>query len=224
MSNWKCGGCGHVYSFDEWINLLKVPDRDGKALVCKHCGYVFGKDKPLWKTYGEINHRITVLDWVTHLVDIEISTVFLELAHDDYDFGDGKREPNYYESMFFCHKEGERVYVRPPIPDNYDELSRDEQMKAMIGTWTDGVAPVECWLQHRYQTEEQAIKGHKRLTKLLEEGKYLIRYAFEKRRGSKYRVTWRIDFHESYRRILHGAKVHREWEGTGQEYREDRKK
>lgn len=233
MSSWKCGGCGYVYSFDEWMTLHKikaVPDDPepkknyGYTMVCKHCGYAFHHDKPTWKTHGEINHRMTVLNRETHHIDVELSTVFLELAHDDYDFGSGKREPNWYESMFFVSRPGQREYVSPKIPDDYDKLSHDEQMTVLIGsTYTEGCAPMDCWMQQRYQTEEQAIEGHNRWTKLLREGKYLIRYALDKRKDGKYRVTWRIDFDERHRRILHGAKIHRTWEGTAKAYGEDMK-
>lgn len=238
MSNWKCGGCGYVYGFDEWLALHKikaVPDDPdpkknyGYTMVCKHCGYAFHHDKPTWKTHGEINHRITVLDRATHRIDVEISTVFLELAHDDYDFGSGKREPNWYESMIFCSREGERHLIdNPDKPEDweYDKATPEERLRLMTPIWVDGVSKVESWLQRRYQTEEQAIKGHKRLTKLLREGKYLITYALEKvdykdDPNSKYRFEWRIDFHESHRRFLHGARVHEEWEGTAQAYKKD---
>ncbi len=201
MSNWKCGRCGVVYSFEEWMTLGRVkavpddPDPKknyGYTMVCKHCGYVFHHDMPMWKTDGEINHRITVLDRTAHRIDVSISTVFLELAHDDWAFGGGKRTPNWYESMVFCSREGERK--------------------------------IESWIQRRYQTEEQAIEGHKRLTKLLREGKYLITYALEKvdyqDPHSKYRFKWLLDLDERHRRFQHGAKVHEEWEGTTHEYRE----
>ncbi|KKN05114.1 hypothetical protein LCGC14_1090690 [marine sediment metagenome] len=233
MTQWKCGGCGYVYGFDEWLALHKikaVPDDPdpkknyGYTMVCKHCGYAFHHDKPTWKTYGEINHRITIFNRPIP-ISIELSTVFLELGHDDYDFGSGKREPNWYESMFFCHREGEREYKSAVIPDNYDELSKEEQMTALMPGYTEGKPKIECWMQRRYHTEEQAIEGHNRWTKLLREGKYLITYALEKvdykNPNSKYRFEWRIDFDERHRRILHGAKVHRTWEGTAQAYKED---
>ncbi len=240
MSNWKCGGCGYVYPFEEWMTLGKVkavpddPDPEknyGYTMVCKHCGYVFHHDKPVWKTYGEINHRITIFNRPIP-ISIELSTVFLELAHDDHDFGSGKREPNWYESMFFCHREGERHLESPDLPDDWKEqhakmATLKERVKFLAPRWVEGVPKVECWTQQRYQTEEQAIEGHKRWTKLLREGKYLITYALEKMDyddpNSKYRFEWRIDFDERHRRILHGARVHREWEGTAQAYKEDNK-
>lgn len=200
MSNWKCGRCGVVYSFDEWMTLEKVPavtdDPDpkknyGYSMVCKHCGYVFHKDKPIWKAHGEIKHHITSLHWLVnkltrgsapHHVGIELSTVFLELAHDAW-----RAEPNWYETMFFCYREDNKV---------------------------------ECWIQERYHTEEQAIEGHRRWLKLLRDGKYIIRYALDRidyeNPDSKYRFEWRIDFNERHRRMLHGAKVNREMEGTTQ--------
>ena len=237
MNRWKCGGCGYVYGFDEWIALHKIkavpddpePEKNyGYTMVCKHCGYAFHHDKPTWKTHGEINHRITIFHRPIP-ISIEISTVFLELAHDDYDFGSGKREPNWYESMFFCHREGERTLERPTLTDEEHAysltLSIEERLKLTAPSWTEGKPKIGCWVQQRYQTEEQAIEGHKRWTKLLREGKYLITYALEKidyaDPDSKYRFEWRIDFDERHRRVLHGARVHREWEGTAQAYKED---
>jgi len=184
MSDYKCGQCGTVYAFEE---VWDLPNR-----ACKHCGYVFHQDKPVWKAYGEIKHHITSLHWLVnkltpwsapHRIDIELSTVFLEIAHDWF-----RGKPNWYETMFFCYRKGK--------PN------------------------VECWMQERYQTEEQAIKGHRRWLKLFEDGKYLITYALERVNGDRYRFEWHIDFDEKHRRILHGAKVHREIEGTAARYME----
>ncbi|KKL97277.1 hypothetical protein LCGC14_1836050 [marine sediment metagenome] len=245
MSNWKCGRCGVVYSFEEWMTLGRVkavpddPDPKknyGYTMVCKHCGYVFHHDKPIWKTHGEINHRITVLDRTAHRIDVRISTVFLELAHDEWDLGIARlgscwgeaSHPNWYESMIFCSREGERHLAdNPDKPEDweYDKATPEERRRLMTPIWVDGVSKVESWVQRRYHTEEQAIEGHKRLTKLLREGKYLITYALERvdyqDPHSKYRFEWRLDLDERHRRFLHGAKVHEEWEGTTKAYRED---
>ena len=240
---WKCGGCGTTYSFDEWMTLEKVkaveddPDPKknyGYTTVCKHCGYVFHQDKPVWKAYGEIVHHITSLHWLVnklthgrlaapHRIDVELSTVFLEIAHDYW----RDRGPNWYESMFFCHRVGERKLVSPELPDDwrerYAKMTSEERLKYLAPTWTGGKPRVECWMQGRYQTEEQAIEGHKEYLKLLEDGRYLITYALDRidydDPDSKYRFEWRIDFDEKYRRILHGATVDREMEGTAKTYR-----
>lgn len=199
MSNWKCGRCGTVYSFDEFIALLKVPHGSGKAMVCEDCGYIFHQDTPIWKAYGEIKHHITCLHWLVnkltggrlaspHPIDIEISTVFLELAHNWF-----RGKPNWYESMVFA--------IRP------------EGKK------------IGCWLARRYRTEKQALEGHQLWRGLLEDGKYLITYALEKVDSddpeSKYRFEWRIDFSERHRRILHGAKLNSDFEGTAREITEE---
>lgn len=246
LSNWKCGGCGVVYSFEEWMTLQRVPavvdDPDpkknyGYTMVCKHCGYVFHKDKPIWKGYGEIEHHITSLHWLVnklthgklaapHRVDIELSTVFLELAHNDWAWpGEEKREPKWYESMFFPHREGQRTLEMPKLPDDWKEqhaqMSLEERTKFLAPKWTGGKPDVDCWIQQRYHTEEQAIEGHNRWLRLFEAGRYLITYSLERLDSdpeSKYSFRWRIDFDEKYRRILHGAKLSREMEGTVQEY------
>jgi len=206
MADFKCGRCGMNYSFEEYMGLEQIkavaddPDPKknyGYTKVCG-CGYVFHQDSPLWKAYGRIEHHITILHWLVNKltngwlarpspVDVELSTVFLEIAHDRW-----REEPNWYESMFFTGRPEGKV--------------------------------VECYLMSRYRTEEQAIEGHKRWKGLLEDGKYLITYALvkvdDKDPESKYRFEWHIDFNERHRRILHGAKIHREMEGTISEYRE----
>jgi len=223
MSDYKCGRCGTVYAFKE---VWDLPER-----ACKHCGYVFHQDKPVWKAYGEIKHHITSLHWLvnklTHLaaphrVDIELSTVFLEIAHDYW-----RGEPNWYETMFFVHREGERKLESPELPDDWKErmtkMTSEERLKFLAPTWTEGKPKVECWIQERYRTEEQAIEGHRRWLKLFEDGKYLITYTLERAGDdpdSKYKFEWRIDFDEKHRRILHGAKIHREVEGTAMTYME----
>jgi len=242
LSKYKCGRCGIVYTFEELRSLEKIkmvaddPDPKknyGYTSVCKHCGYRFHKDKPMWKAYGEIIHHLTSLHWLVnklthgrlappHRIDIELSTVFLELAHNDW----GGREPNWYESMFFCHREGERTLESPKLPDDwlekYEKMTSEERLKFLAPTWTEGKPRIECWLQDRYHTEEQAIEGHEQWLKLLKDGKYLITYDLEKivyeDPNSKYRFEWRIDFDQKHLRILHGAKHFESWEGTAEGY------
>ena len=226
-----------TYSFDEYIKLERVkavaddPDPKknyGYTMVCKHCDYIFHQDKPIWKAYGKIKHHITSLHWLVnklthgklaapHRIDIELSTVFLELAHDDW-----RGEPNWYETMFFPSRPGQRTLESPKLPDDwrekYDEMSNQERLKYLSPKWTEGRPKIECWIQERYQTEEQAIEGHEIWLKLLEGGKYLITYALEKIEWddpeSKYRFEWRIDFDEKYHRILYGSNLETRYEGA----------
>lgn len=221
MNDWKCGRCGTVYSFEEFIGLMKIMATEDAPthVVCKHCDYRFHMDKPVWKAGGEIKHHITCLHWFVnkltrgrlappHPIDIELSTVFLELAHDDW-FGEGT--PNWYESMFFVSRPGQRERV---VIETSTALPRS------IG-WSEGKNPVDCWLQRRYRTEEEALEGHRLLRGLLEGGKYLVTYALDKVDSedpeSKYHFEWRIDFSERHRRILHGAKLNSDFEGTAVE-------
>jgi len=85
--NFKCGKCGIVYNFEDFIKLRKEqavnddPDY-GEVSVCK-CGYRFHKD---------------AMNLITKLqksdVVVVISTIFLEMRHYDDD-------AYYYETAIF---------------------------------------------------------------------------------------------------------------------------
>jgi len=101
MSDWKCGKCGREYASSEHINLPKIqvnpddidPRRGaGYTSVCEDCGYVFHKDK--WS----IRETLTIETKELGSINIDVSTVFLEL---DHGFGG---TPLWYETMCFPEK------------------------------------------------------------------------------------------------------------------------
>jgi len=232
-----CPQCGTRYTFDEYLAMEKIKMVDDDVDPKKNygytsrcgCGYRAFRDTPIQKAKGEILHHITSLHWLVnklsggrlakpHLVDVELSTVFLEIAHDT-----GRTEPTWYESMFFARRAGERTLKTLPIPEGYQDLPIEERIKVPLTEWTTGKANVEAYVQRRYRTESEASSGHAELTKLLREGRYLITYSLEKidygDPESQYRFTWRLDFDEGYSRLLHGATFKSDWAGTAEEWR-----
>ena len=98
MGDWKCGRCGRVYSSSEHLNLPHIPidpdDPDpkrgcGYTPICEDCGYIFHKDR--WR----VRETVTIELEEVGTVNIDVSTVFLELDHGF----DGP--PLWYETMCF---------------------------------------------------------------------------------------------------------------------------
>ncbi len=94
-SEWKCGNCGKVYKFDEFLELDKVKmveddtepwKQHGFTPICK-CGYRFSLDR--WRLNDNLKIKINEEE-----IDVMISTVDLELNH-------GYEEDLWYETMIF---------------------------------------------------------------------------------------------------------------------------
>ncbi len=123
MSEWKCGKCGTVYDHEGFMALCNIPvvadDPDpkknyGYAAICS-CGYRFHLDKWFMRSTGTIIHHMTIFHNLFYTIffgryckpyeiEVNISTVDLELNHED--FGG---EPLYYESMIFPSREDGEV-------------------------------------------------------------------------------------------------------------------
>lgn len=97
MSEWKCGKCGKIYTFDEFLRLKKVkavesdtnPSKEhGFTGVCD-CGYRFHIDK--WRLHDDVEIKTDKGN-----INIRVSTVDLELNHS---FEEGKNL--WYETMIF---------------------------------------------------------------------------------------------------------------------------
>lgn len=97
MSEWKCGKCGKIYTFEEFIMLKKVkavesdPDPSkgyGFVGVCD-CGYRFHVDK--WRLHDKVKIKID-----KEYINVQVSTVDLEVNHG---YEEGAYE--WYETMIF---------------------------------------------------------------------------------------------------------------------------
>lgn len=98
MQEWKCGKCGKIYTFDEFIMLIRKKvkavegdtnpyEEHGFAAMC-NCGYRFDIDK--WRLHDNVEIKIDKEN-----INILVSTIDLELNH-------GFGEKNlWYETMIF---------------------------------------------------------------------------------------------------------------------------
>ena len=98
MSEWKCGKCGRIYSFEEFVMLKKIkavesdisPAREHGFVGICDCGYRFHLDK--WRLHDKVKIKID-----KEYINVTVSTVDLELNH-GYEIG----ENIWYETMIFA--------------------------------------------------------------------------------------------------------------------------
>ena len=142
MSEWKCGKCGKIYTFDEFLRLKKVKvvesdtnpsEEHGFAGVCD-CGYRFHLDK--WRLHDKVKIKTD-----KGYVNVMVSTVDLELNHD---FGEGKNI--WYETMIFPGGFGddELEWLRCSYVNNYE--TKEEAIKdhdRIINLLKDGQYKIE---------------------------------------------------------------------------------
>lgn len=97
MFSMKCGNCGKMYTIEEFVKLNKIkmveedtnPEEEhGYTPVCE-CGYRFAIDS--WRQRDTVKISTEKGD-----IDIDISSVFLELNHSHT-----KEEDKWYETMIF---------------------------------------------------------------------------------------------------------------------------
>jgi len=97
MSEWKCGKCGKIYTFDEFLRLKKVkavendtdPSKEhGFTGIC-NCGYRFLIDR--WRLHDDVEIKTD-----KGYINVRVSTIDLELNH-----GFDKGENVWYESKIF---------------------------------------------------------------------------------------------------------------------------
>ena len=141
ISEWRCGNCRKIYSFDEFLKLNRAKmvesdtdpkEQHGYTPVCE-CGYRFHLDK--WRLYDHVKIKTDKED-----IDAIISTVDLEL------------NPGYVE--------GKNLWYGTVIfPGGFGD---------------DSLEWLKCYYEDRYETKEEAIKGHNRVMNFLKEGKYKI--------------------------------------------------
>lgn len=98
MSEWKCGKCGKIYTFDEFLKLKKVKAVDSDTDPSKehgftgmcNCGYRFLIDR--WRLHDDVEIKTDKGN-----VNVRVSTVDLELNH-----GFEEGENIWYEMMIFA--------------------------------------------------------------------------------------------------------------------------
>lgn len=117
MSEWKCGKCGKIYTFDEFIKLKNIkavesdidPSKEhGFTGVCD-CGYRFHIDK--WRLHDDVEIKTDKGN-----INIRVSTVDLELNHGF------EGENIWYETMIFPGGFGddELEWLRCGYVNNYE--------------------------------------------------------------------------------------------------------
>ena len=97
MSEWKCGKCGKIYTFDEFIKLKKIkavesdidPSKEHGFTGMCDCGYRFFVDR--WRLHDDVEIKTD-----KGYINVRVSTVDLELNN-------GLEEGEYiwYETMIF---------------------------------------------------------------------------------------------------------------------------
>lgn len=118
MSEWKCGKCGKIYTFDEFLRLKKVKmvesdinpsEEHGFTGMCD-CGYRFHLDK--WRIHDKVKIKTD-----KGYVNIQVSTVDLELNH-GFEVGEHK----WYETMVFPGGFGDDAleWLRCSYVNNYE--------------------------------------------------------------------------------------------------------
>ncbi len=125
MSEWKCGKCGKIYTFDEFIRLKKIravesdinPSKEhGFVGVCD-CGYRFHLDR--WRLNDYIDIKTD-----KGSINVTVSTIDLEL-------NEGLKEGEYiwYETMIFPGGLGEEKleWLECSYENRYE--TKDEAIK-----------------------------------------------------------------------------------------------
>ena len=100
MNEYKCGKCGKLYTFEEYIKI---------NCVCPNCGYVFHVDRLKMQLKDKIKTTYKGSD-----IEVFVSTVFLEMNH-----GFDEDNPMYWETMIFKIDKGEINYSSDFYQDRY---------------------------------------------------------------------------------------------------------
>ncbi len=181
MPRWKCGRCGETYTTTEFMTLEMIkavaddPDpmkNYGFTSVCG-CGYVFHNDKWLQVTEGVLMHHMTAFHWIFN----KISLGRLCKPH---------KITIKFSTVFLEMNHG----WTPENPLWYETMAFPEKEKG---------CEINCGYQARYETKEQAEKGHEVLLRLFEGGKWIIKYYLP---SDWQDLEWRLDFSDKNRRIL----------------------
>ena len=156
MSEWKCGKCEKIYTFDEFLKLKKVkavesdtnPSKEhGFTGVCD-CGYRFHLDR--WRLNDDVKIKTD-----KGYINTTISTIDLELNN-----GFEEGENIWYESMVFPGGLGDDMleWIECYYVNNYE--TREEAIK-------DHDRIVNLLREGKYKIED--LKDNKKELVILEE-------------------------------------------------------
>lgn len=95
----KCGKFNKIYSYEEFVNLLRTqavekdinPEKKDIYVGICECGYRFGLDR--W----QLRDTVSIANG-KEIISVDVSTVDLELSH-------GFNRDNFYESTLFSNED-----------------------------------------------------------------------------------------------------------------------
>ena len=125
MSVYKCPKCGALYSFEEYLQLERVPLVPGKEyeygyeFVCPRCGGRFWSDR--WTVKTVVEKKVGWLKKRT--VKILVSTVDLVRSHPWGDEPDGY----FYETMLFNEPDSEIEIENLDVVERYKTREEAER-------------------------------------------------------------------------------------------------
>jgi len=173
---WKCGRCGVTYTTEEYMTFDRfkaiADDSDPEknyGFICG-CGYVFHKDRWHLVTLGVLIHHMTAFHWF-----------FNKLSQGRY------CKPNEISIRFstvFLELNhgwvpGKTLWYETMV---FPELEKGRR--------------INCGYEARYETKEQAEKGHEMILSLFEKGSWIIKYYLPT--GGR-DLEWSLDFSEKHR-------------------------
>lgn len=192
MTEYMCPRCNTRYTFEEYIQLEKilVVDDDpkyGYTAVCG-CGYKFHKETPYHQTYYELDHHITAFHWL-------INKLML-----------GR----------FCKP----TKIKGMVSAVFLSLNHAFPGEVLGVHWevvvfADATRRLECWNEERARSQEDIERKHRRLQKLLFDGRYIIRYRLKKIWDDESlsvagaiweRDGWEFEIDEEHRRLFHSVR------------------
>ena len=155
---WKCGRCGETYTTEEYMALYRVkavaddsdPVRNYESAAVCGCGYAFHKDRWQLETLGVLIHHMTAFHWLFNKLSQGRCCKPHEISV-------------RFSTVFLELNHG----WAPGKPLWYE---------TMVFPGLEKGCEINCGYQARYETKEQAEKGHETILNLFEEGNWVIKY------------------------------------------------
>lgn len=158
MPRWKCGSCGETYTTKEYMALGRVKavadDSDPaesyvSTAVCG-CGYVFHEDRWHLVTLDVLVHHITAFHWLV----------------------------NKLSQGRYCKPHVSSIRFSTVFLELDHEWHPDKSLwfETMVFLELREGHEINSGYQVRYETKEQAEKGHERILNLFKKGNWVIRY------------------------------------------------